>query len=158
MRIMKPRRVKHTYMQILSAPPATVFPLLCPVREMEWVRGWKPSLVISNSGVAEADGVFVMPGKPSESIWVITQHEPEDFQLEMVKVTPRHTVGKLEISLEEYKGKYTKAQVAYTYTSLGPAGDEFVKDLTEANYQAFMKHWESELNHFLKTGERLPEN
>ena len=64
----------------------------------------------------------------------------------------------LRLNLKEYKGKYTKAQVAYTYTSLGPAGDEFVEDLTEANYEAFMKHWESELNHFLKTGERLPEN
>src|SRR6266481_7636473 len=59
MQITKPNRATHTYRQTLRAPPAKVFPLLCPVREAEWAEGWLPELVISSSGIAEGDCVFL---------------------------------------------------------------------------------------------------
>jgi len=59
MNITKPNRATHTYRQKLDASPATVFPLYCPVRETEWADGWIPELVISSSGIAERDCVFV---------------------------------------------------------------------------------------------------
>ena len=59
MQITKPNRATHTYRQRLSASPGKVFPLLCPVREAEWADGWLPELVISSSGVAERDCVFI---------------------------------------------------------------------------------------------------
>jgi hypothetical protein len=39
MDVRPPRRAQHTYVQALRAAPAEVFPLLCPVREREWVPG-----------------------------------------------------------------------------------------------------------------------
>ena len=42
MKIAAPRRVSHSYVQQLVASPAEVFPLLCPVREAEWLRGLGP--------------------------------------------------------------------------------------------------------------------
>ena len=59
MNIRPPNRVTHTYTQRLVAPPAAVFPLLCPVREADWIDGWNPLLVLSHSGLAEPDCVFV---------------------------------------------------------------------------------------------------
>ena len=49
MRVEKPNRVSHSYTQHLNAPPSTVFELLCPVRETEWVNDWRPKLVLSDS-------------------------------------------------------------------------------------------------------------
>ena len=70
-------------------------------------------------------------------------------------VTPDRTVGKLEISLRGEGADRTAADVAYTYTSLGPQGDEYLAGLTEDWYRKFMQSWEMELNHFLATGKKL---
>ncbi len=157
MKVTRPHRKKHAYTQTLNAPPADVFPLLCPVREVEWVRGWAPSLVLSESGVAEADCVFITPGDPADTIWTVTRHEPERFRLEMVMVTPGRLVSKLEISLAEKDGGRTAADISYTHTSLGPQGDDFLETFTEDWYRKFMQEWETEMNHFLATGTKLAE-
>ena len=53
------QRVTHQFTQTNFAPPETVFPLLCPVREADWVPGWQYRLIYSKSGVAEAGCVFI---------------------------------------------------------------------------------------------------
>ena len=155
MQINKPNRATHTYRQRLHAPPAKVFPLLCPVREMEWANGWAPELVISSSGVAERDGIFLTPDKQGTAIWYITRHEPERWFVEMLKILPGVTACRLEIQLSE-NGDESFADITYSHTSIGSAGDEFVAKFTADYYQKFMQAWEKELNHFLRTGSRLP--
>src|SRR5262245_49499175 len=154
MRITKPNRASHTYRQRLHGPPAKVFPLLCPVREAEWAEGWLPELVISSSGVAERDCVFITQDKPGTAIWYVTRHEPERWFVEMLKIIPGVTACRLEIQLSE-NGDECFADITYTHTSIGSVGDEFVAKFTADYYQGFMKAWEKELNHFLKTGRRL---
>ena len=154
MRINPPNRVTHTYRQRLRAAPPTVFPLLCPVRETEWANGWLPELVISASGVAEPDCVFVTPAVPANATWYITRHELEKLFVEMLKITPGVTACRVSIQLAA-DGSECIADVTYTHTSLGPAGDEFVAKFTAEYYREFMQIWEKELNHFLTTGRRL---
>ncbi|PYI99600.1 MAG: hypothetical protein DMF00_10655 [Verrucomicrobia bacterium] len=48
------------------------------------------------------------------------------------------------------------ADVTYSHTSIGPAGDEFVATFAADHYQKFMRDWERQLNHFLKSGRRPP--
>ena len=43
----------------------------------------------------------------------------------------------------------------YTWTSLGPPGDALVRGKTPEAYLHFMREWETELNHYLTTGQRL---
>ena len=154
MRLCSPNRVTHTYRQRLQAAPATVFPLLCPVRETEWANGWLPELVISASGVAEPDCIFVTPADPANAIWYITRHEPEKLFVEMLKITPGVTACRVGIQLAA-EGSECIADVTYSHTSLGPAGDEFVAKFTAEYYREFMQVWEKELNHFLKSGRSL---
>jgi hypothetical protein len=149
--ISKPNRATHTYRQSLHAPPAKVFPLLCPVRETEWAEGWLPDLVISSSGVAERDCVFITPEKSEKAIWYITRHEPERSFVEMLKILCGVTACRLTIQLSQ-NGDGCFADVTYSHTSIGPAGDEFIAKFTADYYQKFMQAWENELNHFLKTG------
>jgi len=152
MEIEKPKRVRRTYTQTLAAPPDRVFPLLCPVRETDWVPGWDPTRVIAATGVAEQDGVFMTDAGPHDAIWVITRHDAGAGILEMVKVTPEHSVCKIEIALHASGERGTSADVAYGYTALGPMGEAFLDAFTAEWYRDFMQEWETALNHYLDTG------
>ena len=154
MRIIKPNRATHTYRQRLCAPPARVFPILCPVREAEWADGWLPDLVITAIGIVERDCVFITPDKPRKAIWYVTRHEPENWFVEMLKIVPGVTACRLGIQLTP-NGDECFADVTYGHTSIGTVGDEFVAGFTADFYQKFMQDWEKELNHFLKTGSPL---
>jgi len=153
MKICQPVKVSHTYTQTLAAPPADVFPLLCPVREREWVKGWDPKLVLTESGHVEQDCVFVMEDRPDDSIWVVTQWDPERFSVKFFKVTPGLTVAKIEIQLREAEGAKTYADVTYGYTALSNEGEAFVDGFTRNHYEDFMREWETELNQFLAGNE-----
>lgn len=148
MKIVAPQRVTRSYTQRLVAPSATVFPLLCPVREADWIPGWDPRLVVSASGVAERDCVFVTAGEPADTMWYITRHEPQAGFVEMIRITPDVTACRLTIQLRDTDDG-CEADVTYAHTSLGPRGDAFVASLTEAHYQEFMREWEARLNRFL---------
>ncbi len=150
MRIDSPKRVVRTYTQTLIGNPSRVFPLLCPVREAEWIDGWHPVLVLSDSGVAELDCVFVTAAQPQNAIWYITRHEPTRF-VEMIKITPGVTACKLTIELHA-RASGSQATISYMHTSLGPDGDAFVDSFTESYYEKFMRDWEARMNHYLKEG------
>ena len=154
MNIQKPNRATHTYRQKLDGPPATVFPLYCPVREAEWADGWMPELVISSSGIAERDCVFLTADEHGKATWFITEYEPERWFIEMLKILPGFTACRLSIQVSE-NGNGSFADVTYSHTSLGPAGDEFVAKFTKDYYQKFMQGWEKAFNYFLKTGRPL---
>ena len=158
MNIVRPNRKKHGYAQHLVAPPDKVFPLLCPVLEAEWVPGWMPDLVITESGVCERECIFITPREtPSEqnrAIWIVTRHDATDRVIEMYKVVPEHTVSKLEIALAGASGGSTTAHISYEITAIGAAGEKFMETFTKAWYRAFMQEWERQMNHHLKTGEK----
>ena len=156
--IHHPNRVKHTYTQSIRGTPEQVFPLLCPVRELDWAPGWTTDWVISALGTIEQECMFQTPapaGATNASIWIVTRHDPDAFEVEMYKVTPGHTVGKLEIVLTPLGNTGTRAQISYEFTSLGPPGDEFLKGFTTKWYEGFMQGWEKAMNHYLETGELL---
>ena len=62
-------RTVRSYTQRIEAPPDSVFPLLCPVREAEWLAGWSEVLemVHSDSGLAE-DGCVFMTRPPLTTV------------------------------------------------------------------------------------------
>lgn len=136
------------------ATPDRVFPLLCPVREAEWIEDWHPLSVVSASGVAEPDCVFVTASAPHEAIWYVTRHEPDTHFVEMLKITPAVTACRLSIQLRA-TDEGCEALVTYMHTSLGPQGDAFVVGFTDAFYGEFMRDWETRLNHYLQHGSAL---
>lgn len=150
MKIERPLRIKRTYTQRLKAAPDRVFPLLCPVRETEWVNGWDPELVISGSGVAEAGCIFTVGG----STWIVTKYDAVHFKISFLKVTPGETVAEIEIELER-SSDGTLAHIGYQYTAISPKGVTFVENFTEEYYDTFMKEWENECNHYLETGKKM---
>lgn len=146
MRIIAPRRAGHVYEQTLAGTPDAVFPLLCPVRETEWVPGWCPLEVRSATGVAEPDCVFTTAADDGTvATWAVTRHDPAAKEVHFLKLTPGVTACRIEIALRAAPGG-CKARVAYTHTSLGPSGDAVVEAFTAEAYEAFMRRWEDCLN------------
>ena len=154
MNIVAPVRVTRTYTQSLVGRPEAVFPLLCPVREADWIPGWDPLLVVSHTGLAEPDCVFVTAATPSDAVWYVTRREPAAGYVEMIRIAPSVTACRLTIRLRPTAAG-CEADVTYTHTSLGPQGDEFVRGFTEASYVRAMQQWEARLNHYLIHQEAL---
>ena len=158
MDVRPPVRVTHTFTQALDGTPDEVLPLLCPVREAEWVPGWAPRLVWSTSGVAEPDCVFLTPddaaGPEAEAVWTILGVDAVAGTVEMLKVTPGFLVVRLSIALAALAGGGCQAEVTYRYTALSPAGEAYVRERSPAAYEAFMRGWEEALNAYLRSQKR----
>jgi hypothetical protein len=156
MKIEKPARVIRTYTQKINGTAAQVFPLLCPVREADWIDGWDPEIVYSNSGAAEQDCIFITSIGDKKTTWIMNRYEPENNYVEIIRYTENLLVVKLAIKLHESAGK-TEAEITFYYNAINKAGEKELEKITEEYYKAFMKEWEDNMNHYLLTGKMKKE-
>jgi len=150
-------RVSREYTQTNDALPEKVFPLLCPVREADWVPGWQYHLVYSESGVAEDGCVFSTPNdRGTETIWMVTHYDPGAFTIAYAWVEPGMIATQLRIALEPAAGGKTSAHIRYVYTGLSPAGNAVLDRYTKEWFQTKMQSWEKAINYFLGNGTLIP--
>lgn len=147
-------RVTHEYTQTNCAPPETVFPLLCPVREADWVPGWQYRLIYSQSSFAEQGCVFITEEAGREITWIMTEYDPAALRIAFVWVSPGRLATQIQISLEP-SASNTKARIRYTYTGLSPEGNHDVGRFNETWFHEKMRNWEAAINHYLRTGKRI---
>lgn len=151
-----PQHVEHEFAQTNDAPPERVFPLLCPVREADWLAGWKYRLVHSQSGIAERGCVFTTPGENgTETVWLCTEYLPEQFAVSYAWVRPGHMTALLTIRLQPFEDEKTRARIRYAYTALSEAGQKELQTMDRAWFEQKMKFWEGAINHYLRTGKCL---
>lgn len=147
-----------TYTQINEGPIEEVFPLLCPVREKEWIDGWEYEMIYSISGFIEKDCVFTTPHHGQfDTVWQVTEYDPDNYTIEFLRVTPRENVVRINISLERVNEKQTKAFISYKYTSLNISQNTIIERDMENSFKKSMETWERSINHFLNTGTMLME-
>jgi hypothetical protein len=144
----------------LPAPPDRVFPLLCPIREYDWIDGWACELVYSASGVAERDCVFVTE-RPEEgrTIWVASLHDPVERRVDYVRVTPGLRVVVMKLAVAAGAQESCEVRIRYTVTSLGERGAQLLeRDRREGGggFAQAAARIERTLRHFVTTGEKLP--
>jgi hypothetical protein len=150
------KRVSHEHTQTNDATPDKVFPLLCPVREVDWLPGWKYRLVYSQSGVAEDGCVFSTPNNVGpETIWMTTHYNPAAFTIAYAWVQPGMIATQLRISLLPAPGGKTSARIRYIYTGLSPAGDAALERFTPEWFRKKMQGWEAAINHCLHSGKLI---
>ena len=150
------QRAVYEVTQRFDDIPERVFPLLCPVREYDWIDGWSCAMVYASTGVAELGGVFrtTFPDLGDE-IWTITRYEPPRA-IEFVRVSWNVAVVKLDIALEPDGNTGTLVRMAHTYTALSRAGELAIDARTPAIHEQEMREGERMLNHYLSTGQKLP--
>ncbi len=151
------KRAVRTYRQTINAKPEVVFPLLCPVREAEWLDGWHYTMIYSVSGLVEEGAVFSTsnPGE-EDTVWIVTRHDRTARCVEFARFTPRSRVCLLKIAVLALGDDRSHVDISYNYTSIGPAESRFIESWSETEFLDAATFWETSMNHFLKTGERLP--
>ena len=150
------KRAVRTYRQTINAKPDKVFPLLCPVREAEWLDGWNYTMIYSASGLVEEGAVFSTSNPGDEdTIWVVTRHDPAARRVEFARFTPHSRTCFLKIAVSALGGDRSYVDVSYTYTSIGTAGSRCIESWSEKEFLDAVIFWESSMNYFLKTGGRL---
>ncbi len=149
-------RLVRTYRQRIEAPPEVVFPLVCPVREAEWLDGWRYSMLYSESGLVEEGAVFTTPSAgEADTVWVVTRHDRVAREVEFTRFTPDSRTCVQKIAVSPSGENASHVDISYEYTSIAPAGRQFLDASTEDAFLAAMRFWEKSVNHFLKTGTRL---
>ena len=148
-------RVRFAQTQTVHAEPAAVFPLLCPVREYDWLPGWDCRLVYTESGVAERGCIFqtVDPGDGGVDTWVVSHHEPAT-RVGFVRVNPLRAI-QYDIHLSPNADGSTTLEWQQVITALDEKGDHHVAALEEEDFKARIKSLETKLDHYLATGEPL---
>ncbi len=145
------KRILRTYTMHLKGVPSKVFPLLCPVREYEWIEHWKCDLVYTKSGYAENNCIFKThyPHDGPEKIWVVTEYVPNE-KIEFIVVNP-YQVIRFSINLLSENDGTTIAEWRQIITALNEEGEKLIEKYTEENYAAEKKELEEILNYYLTT-------
>lgn len=147
-----PRRKVLVFRKTFKATPDEVFPLLCPVREYDWIEDWNCTLVYSRTGVAEKGCVFTTNLALGET-WVCSRYEPGTL-IEFVINAGKHLVITFEASLES-RDEDTEINWKRTFVTLDAIGNRFLDGYSQEKYDAEMGRLSQMLKHYLATGTRL---
>ncbi len=146
-------RVHFQATQHVQADPEAIFPLLCPVREFDWIPSWECELVYTESGLAEEGCVFQTAGAGGVDTWVISRYQPLE-RVSFVRVDSLRTI-RYDIYLEPEVDGSTTLRWQQEITALNEDGDRHVAAQSQEEFAATIAKVEGMLGHYLKTGEPL---
>jgi hypothetical protein len=146
---------------VLHGSPEVVFPLLCPVREYEWIPHWDCTMIYSSTGVAERGCIFITHTDRGDETWTVSRYEPPRA-IEFVRVVPGVQVICMDLALTPGDDHPTSggpgttvARVVYTVTALNPERAGELAAMTGEQHDAWTRPLETLINHYLATG-RMP--
>lgn len=154
--VISPRR---TFEQVarLEAPPGEVFPLLCPVREYDWIPAWRCELLYTASGVAEEGCLFrtAAPDGSGGMTWVVTRYEPP-ARIDFACVAPG-LVMRLQVTLVA-AGHGTDVRWRREYTATSPVAEQWLAALEETDVSRLTATLFAQLAYYLRHGTPMPDD
>jgi hypothetical protein len=144
------QRANATCAKRFEASPETIFPLLCPTTEYDWIPGWTAELLHSKSGYAEHNAVFRTGFFGSDEIWVCTRFEPNRI-IEYSR-TSQDVCGTVDIRLDDHCDGTTTGTWVVTVSALTESGNASVAAAKSAGPQR-LELLLGALAHYLTTGE-----
>lgn len=150
MSISSDARITRSYTMTIRAAYTRVFPMLCPVREHDYLDNWRADILYSESGVAEPGCVFQTPNDAgAPSTWYIAEHDADTGRILFVIFTPASRVSRLDVTVNAKGAEAVAVTLTYTHTAIAPAGREYIAAFTEDAFTAKMKNFETKLNEYL---------
>lgn len=143
-------RVTRRYVQHILASPETVFPMLCPEREKEWLPGWDARMIHSASGVAERGAVFQSPHALGAATWLVTEHDAPR-RIAFVRWQPDGILVHIQISLGRQHHGGTAVCIEYVYTPTDESSRAILAGSTDQEWRDTMAHWEGSMNRWLQS-------
>ena len=132
------------------------FHFSAPVREADWLPGWEYRLIYSESGFAEPGCVFTSPGlKDGEKTWIVTEYNRDADRIAFVWTAPGLVIAQLQIQVVGAGDGTSQTRIRYCYTGLSEEGNRELESYDRPWFEARMKNWETSINHYLRTGERI---
>ncbi len=106
-------QIQKNHIQDHPFPPEMVFPLLCPVREKDWLQGWDYNLIHSDSGLVERDCVFTTPHhSDADTVWIVDHHDPKKMEVGFVLIVTQILINYLEIyKVDTHREVFHQGQV-----------------------------------------------
>ena len=147
-------RATRIGVQTWDASPERVLPLLSPRGEAAWAVGWEPEIRWQASGNGEGTLFVTRTHHDGEALWLLQTFDSMQHRVAYTHLLPGILLVELSIALSPLPDGRTRGEVRYTYTALSERGNTRVAEMTEEHFAAFMRDWESELNHFLRTGRK----
>ena len=121
-------RIERKFSHIVPATAADVFPLLCPVREHDWIPTWSCEMIYTDSGIAELDCVFRTTIGGSEAVWSVSRYDPAARRIEFVIHGGSH-VQRLAVQVRDHGDAAAELTWTRVYTGLSADGDRLVEEL-----------------------------
>jgi hypothetical protein len=144
-------RVVRTFSHKTPAPPERVFPLLCPVREYDWIPGWQCEIAFPETGLAELDAVFTTEVTDrGQEIWQVSRYEPPGL-IEFAVAAPQSHTTRLAIEVKPTEGG-SRLTWTRVYTGLTPAGNELLAGFTDEWHDALMSGIAAMMDAYLTAG------
>jgi len=147
-----------TFLQNHSKNASQVFPLLCPVREKDWLNGWDFTMIHSISGLVEAGCVFSTQHHDEDiTLWEVCHYDADNHEVGFVRLTPNKNVVHISIAVSNEISEEEKSisTITYVFTPLTNAEEEIMNTTFEQEFTQNMIWWEKAINHYLTTGQML---
>jgi len=151
------KRVVREYRMVHKARPERIFPLLCPVREYDWIPLWRCELLYTQSGVAELGCVFRTDfgDQWGPETWVVSHYRPGE-KIAFVRTGALRTT-RYEVILEGDRDDTALTHLTWRQeiTGLNPEGNKLVAAPGDEEFQAMMAALNEMLAYYLATGKSL---
>ncbi len=134
----------------LKANAKTVFPLLCPVKEADWIAGWEDicTLFYTDSGVAEEACVFETDTpEEGKSLWICSHYDAKNTEITYIKHIIGKTIIKWDMIVRDKESGSTIDMVC-NMTSLSKEGVEFTKQM-DAGLKTLFNSIETQINDYI---------
>ncbi|MFN8205801.1 MAG: hypothetical protein U0T82_00130 [Bacteroidales bacterium] len=147
--INAPRKILQQKI-LVYASAADIFPLLCPVREYEWIPGWECDMIFSQSGLAEDNCIFATQPDDGggKDVWVISRYEPP-HTLQFVRVNALRVI-RYNISTISVDAGVSEMLWEQVVTSLSEEGNQWIKSYTQENFSRLIIRIGELLNHWFQ--------
>lgn len=134
-------------------PAETIWPLLCPVKEYDWIEIWDCEVVHTVSGVNELGCVFrtSFPREGSVETWVTTRFDPHS-RIEFARINDDKVI-RFEIELTP-TAQGTRVVWTHHVTPLNDNGRRYLR-LKPEMFSMQMSTLYAMLVHYLDTGTML---
>lgn len=135
-------------------PAEQIFPLLCPVREYDWIDHWDCEIIHSESGKAELGCVFQTKLSrgcegTSTDAWIVAEYSPS----RRIVFTRTNGVRTCLYSIDLFENEeVTSLKWRQELTGLCEEGNELVEATTQEDFELMVNKLEEMLIHYLKTG------
>ncbi|MEN6349578.1 MAG: hypothetical protein ABFD08_09330 [Syntrophomonas sp.] len=154
----KAKKVTRSHIVELQAASEVVFPLLCPVREEEWIPGWEEEtyeLVYSQSGFNELGCIFrTRYLYDTESLWTCIKYDEKRYEIEFLIYIKDVVIRTMNILLNKNTDGTCSARFGYTDTAISEKGNIMVDSFSDDECQRSVAFLGSMINYFLQNGKK----